>query len=263
MVDIESFVFQTPLYSPVNVVGNYVLRANLAGFLQINIDGHCANCSDRSTFRGPGSSQVFDVIDEKHQAALDRIKGFRELIIHCARSYSHEIRIWYKLEGGTLLKVGQLPSLADIANDEAKTYRSILAREDAADLHKAIGLAAHGVGVGSFVYLRRVFERLIDKRFDEFKDSEGWKGGDFNSLRMDEKVKFLKGHIPDFLYENRQMYSILSLGIHELSEEDCLAAFEPLKLSLKIILEEDKKKKEELDLKRKAAAAIKGFKLSK
>jgi hypothetical protein len=48
-------------------------------------------------------------------------------------------------------KIGQFPSLADIANDESKTYRSVLTKRDSSEFHKAIGLATHGVGIGSFV----------------------------------------------------------------------------------------------------------------
>ena len=58
---------------------------------------------------------------------------------------------------------------------------------------------------------------------------------------------------------NSKIYAILSLGLHELSEDKCLAFFEPLKLSIKIILEEDKKKKEEFALKKLAAEAITKF----
>ena len=72
------------------------------------------------------------------------------------------------------MKIGQYPSLADIANDESRTYRSVLDETDGAELHRVIGLAAHGVGVGSFVYLRRILERLIAGRFHSFKQQEGW-----------------------------------------------------------------------------------------
>ena len=101
---------------------------------------------------------------------------------------------------------------------------------------------------------------MIYGRFSEFKDAEGWNKDEFVKMRMDEKVKMLEGHIPDFLFENRKIYSILSLGVHELSEDRCLKAFDYLKLSIKIILEEDKMKKEELALRKMAADAIKDFK---
>ena len=181
------------------------------------------------------------------------------MTLTCARDADHKIRIWYAVSQQSLIKYGQTPSLADIANDEASTYRGVLNTTDSAELHKAIGLAAHGIGIGSFVYLRRIFERLVKNRFEEFKEVEKWDDADFLSLRMDEKVKFLEGHLPNFLVENRKLYGILSKGIHELSDDICLKVFEPIKLSIKIILEEDKKKQEDLKLRKIAAEAVANF----
>ena len=39
---------------------------------------------------------------------------------------------------------------------------------------------------------------------------------------MDEKIKTLTGYLPPFIVEQNSIYGILSKGIHELSEEDCL-----------------------------------------
>ena len=135
----------------------------------------------------------------------------------------------------------------------------MLDREDRAELHRAIGLAAHGVGVGSFVYLRRVFERLILRRFKEFKDEEGWNEAEFVRLRMEDKIEFLERHLPDFLARNRKVYAILSKGIHELQENECLSAFEMLKHAIFFILDEDKHNMEQLELRRKAEQAIASF----
>lgn len=156
-------------------------------------------------------------------------------------------------------KVGQFPSLADIANDEANKFRSVLNKEDSSELHKAIGLAAHGVGIGSFVYMRRIFERLVYSRFHEAKDANQWNEEEFLRLRMNEKVHFLSGHLPSFLVENSRIYSILSVGIHELSEAQCLSYFEMLKQSIIIILEEDKARKEEKQRREAFARTIAGF----
>jgi hypothetical protein len=102
-----------------------------------------------------------------------------KLTITCARSESHSVLFVFRLEKMQLQKIGQFPSLADIAIDEGKTYRTVLTREDSSEFHKAIGLAAHGVGIGSFVYLRRIFERLVISRFEEFETVEGWADDDF------------------------------------------------------------------------------------
>jgi hypothetical protein len=87
-------------------------------------------------------------------------------------------------------KIGQFPSLADTANDAAKLYSKVMEDEDRRELSRAVGLAAHGVGIGSFVYLRRVFERLIDRRFK----ASGLAEDGYNGLRMDEKIQFLRDH---------------------------------------------------------------------
>jgi len=48
-----------------------------------------------------------------------------------------------KLKEPLIQKIGQYPSLADIANDESRAYREVLKPDDGAELHRAIGLAAH------------------------------------------------------------------------------------------------------------------------
>jgi hypothetical protein len=128
--------------------------------------------------------------------------AFDQMKVTCARDERHVIRYYFLVREMTIEKVGQHPSLATIAIDEMREkYRSVLHGENWAELYKSIGLAAHGEGIGSFVYLRRVFERLILSRFDEFKADEGWKDDDFQQLRMDERIAFLKGHLPQYLVE--------------------------------------------------------------
>jgi hypothetical protein len=257
--EFANFVFGCPLYTVTDFPDDRHLKAIILGFYGAKVDGHCSECGKSSTFTRSAIARNFDLDDigDFKRAVAAKNDGIVRLT--CARDSNHEIRFCYAATETNVTKFGQIPSLADIANDEAAIYRSVLNKTDSAELHKAIGLAANGVGIGSFVYLRRIFERLVKNRFDEFKTVEGWKDEDFLSLRMDERVKFLDGHLPAFLVENRKLYSILSKGIHELSDEVCLKAFDPIKYSIKIILEEDKKKQEELKLKKIAADAISGF----
>jgi hypothetical protein len=56
--------------------------------------------------------------------------------------------------------------------------------------------------------------------------------------RMDDKIGLLKAYLPDFLVVHKSIYSILSLGIHELKEQDCLDHFGAIKASVEIILDE-------------------------
>jgi hypothetical protein len=116
-------------------------------------------------------------------------------------------------------------------------------------MSRAIGLAANGVGIGSFVYLRRIFENLIWTGFNEHKATVNIPDNDFAVMRMDGKIQTLRDYLPKFLVENKSLYSILSLGIHEHKEEDCLAYFETVRVGIEIILDkklEKQKRKEKI-----------------
>ena len=61
---------------------------------------------------------------------------------------------------------------------------------------------------------------------------------EYFSSKISDRIKLLKNLLPEFLVEHPHMYSILSKGIHELSEEDCLKHFEALKVGIELILDE-------------------------
>ena len=145
------------------------LRALLTA--DFTVDGYCPFCTREATFMRTEGGVTLDAWG---RLAAGNSRYVRDFIICCVRRTDHQISFNIRAIAGVIQKVGQYPSFADIANDESKQYRDVLSKEDAAEFHKAIGLAAHGVGIGAFVYIRRIFERLIHDRFDEFKDNEGW-----------------------------------------------------------------------------------------
>ncbi|MBU2577534.1 hypothetical protein KKA69_01750, partial [Patescibacteria group bacterium] len=72
---------------------------------------------------------------------------------------------------------------------------------------------------------------------------------EFLKKRMEEKIEALKKYLPSQLVSMRGIYSILSKGLHELTEEQCLKYFPALKLSIELILEQkiDMKAKQKKD----------------
>ncbi|MFZ0244092.1 short-chain dehydrogenase [Candidatus Binatus sp.] len=258
---IQDFLFGAPLYAEYDFDSAKLGDSGVAFYMfnhPLVVDGYCPHCHKAATFsRTAGDIEIGNL-----KYAVENIPalGFE---IACARNAKHTILFVLKLKKPLIQKIGQYPSLADIANDESRNYREVLNPDDGAELHRAIGLAAHGVGVGSFVYLRRVFERLITRRFEEFKAQEGWKDADFVGKRMEEKIEFLKHHLPEFLVRNKKVYAILSIGIHELEETQCLNAFEMLKQAIFLILDQDRHKREELDRLQKAEKAIGSFSAEK
>jgi hypothetical protein len=233
----EDFFFKTPLYSAFTIDHERAMRLLRRGH---RVDGYCPSCGKESTF-------IYRPTSQDMLGASEGLPNFiGSVILNCARIETHFVRFHISLVAGLLQKDGQFPSFATIALDQSKQYASLLGKEYSSEFHKAIGLAAHGVGIGSYVYMRRIFERLIQDRFDEFKGVQGWSDEDFRQMKMAERIQHLKGHLPDFLVRNTRLYSIMSRGIHELDEETCLAFFSVLKGAIIIILEEDKKKKEDL-----------------
>jgi hypothetical protein len=250
---VADFLFGTPLYEKVALSDKRTELRQLFVADVVRFDAHCPYCGQTSTFNRTDGQFYDSIVDDYIRKKKG---GYRNVTVTCARRDDHWIHFWMLIDDEAIQKVGQFPSFADIANDESKRYRKFLSRDDGSEIHKAIGLAAHGVGIGAFVYLRRIFERLVNSRFVEFREVEGWKYDDFLGLRMDEKIDFLKGHLPPFMVRNSKLYSILSLGIHQLSEQECLAAFDFIKQSIFFILDEDIKKKEELAAKAALEKAI-------
>ncbi len=163
---------------------------------------------------------------------------------HCTREPSHLIRYCFVVQDSTVTKIGQYPSIADLENAHLQKYREVLSKEKYRELNRAVGLTTHGVGIGAFVYLRRIFEDLLEEARVSASSAASWDNNKFTSSHIDEKILLLKDHLPQFLVENRKLYAILSLGIHELTEAECLKYFSVVKLAIELILDEKLRQKE-------------------
>ncbi len=258
-------LFQAPLYArykladdleDVRILYGRVESLGRPGYIRTKLDGYCPGCKQNTTYTIYG----IDISSGEPWKNIKTRRAFEGMTIMCGRCDWHLVRYWFWVDYLTIEKVGQWPSLADIAIEEAREkYRSVLRGENWAELYKAIGLAAHGEGIGSFVYLRRVFERLIWSRFNEFKASEGWDEEDFGRRRMEDKIDLLKDHLPASLVESRQLYGIFSKGIHELDNDVCLEFFDVGKRSIIFILEDDLRKREELAARKQMQDAVAKF----
>ena len=250
------------------------------------IDVYCVGCEKEAVFRSTarpllrsqGSTRAdvpidfADIESDNHQIAfpphtVGQTSGYTvttvgeatKYITHntfyfnvgfcCTRDERHTMIFYFRVGDGSASKVGQWPSTATLVLTDAAKYRKVLPSNLYKELTTAIGLNAHGVGIGAFVYLRRIFETLISGARDKARKSAGWQDEVFDRARMDDKVQLLKDHLPDFLVKNRFVYGILSKGLHELTEEQCRDHFETVRASIELILDE------EIAAKEKAAKA--------
>jgi hypothetical protein len=213
------------------------------------IDTFCMTCKKHSTFRRVDTEQE-DYDRNNHSDNVFCVPFV------CTRDDSHDMYFYFRKHNGTIQKIGQYPSLADLNSGDIGKYRRMLDEEKYKEFSKAVGLASHGVGIGSFVYLRRIFENLIEEAHQEAIKTNSWNEDHYKTKRMDEKIGLLKDYLPEFLVKNKIIYSILSKGIHELSEDKCLKFFDPVKLGIELILDE---KLEKLDREAKIKKAEKSL----
>lgn len=215
---------------------------------KIQLDAYCTGCGRASIFKsyqypssggGAGSRQVARPTDWmlKPTSFTTTISCQR-----CPRHYTY----YFRVADHQLMKVGQYPSMEDILSSDLQPYRKLLRPEDFAELRRAGGLISHGIGIGSFVYLRRIFERLIALHYEQLEKAGKAVEG-FWDKRMDEKIQALASVLPLALVKYSKTYAILSKGLHELDEDTCRKYYPVVRAAIIRILEQDLQTRRETD----------------
>ncbi|ACT51443.1 hypothetical protein [Methylovorus glucosotrophus] len=248
----KEFLLNSPLYHQLNVDDSNIDKAWNIKFYNGSIDIFCLECQKDSVFtRKPRQiSYGYEKWNSDSEYALH---------FNCTRVFSHEIVFYIKTTENTIQKIGQYPSIADLALQDIKKYQKLMSKSYYQDLSRAIGLSAHGVGIGSFVYLRRVFEFLVEQAHSKFISTPSWDEEAYKKSRMSEKIEMIKNALPTFLVENKNLYGILSKGVHELSEKECLEVFPLMKISIEIILDselEESARKQKIEQARSSLSAL-------
>lgn len=274
------FLLVVPLYAEITFVDDQCWKVVDLLYFGGTYDSFCPKCGRDSTFqvivgeRPPGFTRndAREKMLKAHGAnpefpALET--NIYRVHARCTRQNAHTQDFLFFIdrrlvtgEAGTchtesfIQKIGQQPSFADLHISKIKRYAPVLTKPQLRELNRAIGLASHDVGVGSYVYLRRVFEGLIEEAHEAAKVTEGWDDDVYFRSRVGERIALLKHHLPSFLVEHPKMYSLLSKGVHELSEEECLAHFDTLRIGVELILDEKLERKERERKVRDAKAAL-------
>lgn len=233
------FLLESPLYVRYKATDTSASRLEKLLYREVHIDSFCIECGKERGFWTEPSGEALDVgvssVASKHRMAT--------VTFACSTNKLHKLHFAFKLGGGKVEKIGQWPAIADLEGEETKCYQKVLGKERFSEYKRAIGLATHGVGIGAFVYLRRIFEALVgeasvllEARYK--KEGQAWDAAAFRVLRMEDKIEKLRDFLPAFLVEHRAVYGILSKGVHQLSEQECIAAFAPVRGAIDVILDQ-------------------------
>lgn len=236
------------LYQPltINEENTSIIKPYLRNPLKVQFDCYCIECKKETTFKFYQNKYEQYYTNQYQIDIENRINSKLpiDFIFKCQRDESHIFHFTLLTYENKVTKIGQYPSIADLQLHKIEKYRTIL-KDDYRDFSKAIRLNSQEIGAGSFVYLRRIFENLIEETRQIASEQEAnWENNVFEGSRMDNKIKLLKDYLPDILVENRSLYAILSKGIHELTEQECLDLFPNVQLAIELILDEKIHQKE-------------------
>jgi hypothetical protein len=257
--NIQDFYINTGLYEAYSfTVDDINIVAKLI-YPKESLDCFCPECGATSILQPqPARSSPFVTASETDvvQYALANFQP-REVRYTCTRSSRHQMLFSLILNKGILIKVGQYPSYADIYIQGTDRVKNLLPNDLFIEFKKSIGLYAHGVGAGSMVYLRRIIEKfMIEPAHQQAQQAPGWDEKKYRDSRVKDRMKQLEGYLPSLLIKNAGVYSIISKGIHELSEKDCLEYYPVLKNFLEFLLTDMKNKKEEEEVKLQFEASL-------
>lgn len=228
-----NYFFELPLYTKIPITEDEL--ADLLTILNFDgkIDAYNPTLKENTTYSFNSSPRKDGYVTLKYYT------GIVTHYIKCVRT-GELFYVFSHFDGDSkiLQKVGQYLSIADFHISQIKQYNTVLQKEQLKEFTRAIGLAANGVGIGSFVYLRRIFETLLEEAHQKATGANNWIEQDYTNSRVAEKIELLKNYLPNFLVENKVLYGILSKGVHSLTEDECLAYFETVKVGIELILDE-------------------------
>lgn len=240
LLDPYTFFFDLPLYTHIEISSNNSRDFDVLMSADYQIDAYNPSLKQETTYHVNLAGTFV------RGTALSRVVGYYEFDLACVRNgYRIKTYVSFLRDGDDteksnflLTKIGQSPSIANLHISKIRNYDKILDKEKIKEFTRAIGLAANGVGIGSYVYLRRIFEYLIEDAHNSAISDVGWDEELYQKNRVVERIDQLHTHLPEFLVRNKNIYGILSLGIHSLNENDCLKHFDSIKLGIELILDE-------------------------
>ena len=152
-------------------------------------------------------------------------------------------------------KIAQYPSMADMQFFDKVRYKPVL-KKQYSNYTMALGLYASGVGVGAFVYLRRIMESIVEEFHQQCVGIDGWNEDEYGKRRFNEKIEYIEGFGKNVIPEEldgvkTRLYGVLSKGVHSASEDECKSLFPYMRFAIETFFD---KKVEDMERQKKIEA---------
>lgn len=263
---LESFITDTPTYVKEELTEQDV--QNISQTKNFRVDAYCIHCDNfsifeynddtwhgnlinvdaRYTFEGMGLKTNNATPIQEESAELI----YKSLELTCARC-KHKYQYFFATNRKYIIKIGQYPSFAELNSHGIEKYKNLIPKYFI-EFKSSLSCYSQGKGIAAFVYLRRILEDLVEKiYFKKVIDKEE------NERFIDKfkKVQQIEKVLPEEMEDiQNALYSVLSKGIHEYEESECLMLYEPIKFVIEEILNRQLHEKERLDKIKEVKMAI-------
>jgi hypothetical protein len=124
--DFPNFCLNTPLYSLFTFNEIDLPKLKDVYYFNKHLDCYCLECNQPSVFTPEKHHDVYGII-------YDLLANKQNEVIHrhffCSRDRSHELIFYFRIHNGTISKIGQNPSIADLATYDIRKYIEVLGKE--------------------------------------------------------------------------------------------------------------------------------------
>ncbi len=253
-MNIEKMIFEAPLYSRwknhivIEEDGEdkeYTLDYLIERY-NSRVELYCPKCDALRVFAA--DKAIIDIPNIHNPLYSSRIVDKKCLFktFRCSGNDGHKILYSFIVEDDEIIKIAEFPSKYDSVKNTFNNYKKVLDKSKITELAKAAQLESYGYAIASFLHYRRIFEGIIIQTFVDSEIENKITEDEFRGQRMEDKVKYLAGSLPDYFQDNAHMYGTLSKGIHELEEKECRDYLPIVKAILFYSLDEavDKRNKE-------------------
>ncbi|QAY77257.1 hypothetical protein [Sphingosinicella sp. BN140058] len=243
-LNIAELCFDWPLYR--RIITGLEGSSSLARRLRddgIAVDAFCIHCRKTGTFRKASAHTRVAPMITQSVSSNPPPEPWQTVIVQCTRCGS-AYRFMFGIYKGGIAKVGQSPSAADILSADMTRFAALLDDVDQHELRQAAMLNGAGATIGALVYLRRIFERMLERHRQEAEDLLGPIDG-YATMWTDQRIEALRSVLPAEVVANRKAYAVLSKAIHELTEEEAAKYHDVLRAVIIKILQEDMSRRED------------------
>lgn len=251
--NIADFIFYDPLYTEKQLYDFIPLLEKIINYAE---KVYCPICKDDSIFKinidntlkvniNNSLSSMGGIDSGSNVESTSRfIKSIlSNLSFTCSKNQSHKINICVHFsDKDTVIKIGQYPAITHLQFRDISKYDKELKRF-ADEYRTSLRLFSQNIGIGSFVYLRRIFEQVVENVHQELIKETKWDEHKYKKLnRMEDKINMceeFRSVFPDEIKKYKiRIWKLLSIGIHELEENECMQMYPILKFLMEAILDD-------------------------